>query len=133
MLRSNLLKREGPCFSRRRSRSTQVDSDCKPLTPSGGCALNSDSVVPRAGDREDVVVTNDEEDVPVSTLVTPVTQPVSFVPTWADSPKVPRPRVLQPVCPSPIPGATAPGSPQATWTRLCPLLLILRRVSRNVK
>ena len=77
MLRSNLLKREGPCFSRRRSRSTQVDSDCKPLTPSGGCALSSDSVVPRAGDREGVVVTNDEE----------VTQPVSFVPTWGRFPR----------------------------------------------
>ena len=67
-----------------------------------GCDRN---VVPRVGDKEDVAVTNDEEDVPVSALETPATQPASFVPTWADflelatvamlSNAVPRPGVLQ--------------------------------------
>ena len=39
--------------------------------------------------------------------VTPVTQPTSFVPTWADSPEDPRPRVLQAVS-SPIPSREPP-------------------------
>ena len=103
MLRSNLLKREGPCFSRSR-RPTQVDSVCEPLVSSGGCAFSSDSVVPRHRDREG---SNDEEDLPLSVLVTPVTQPASLVPTWVESPEDPRPRVLQAVS-SPIPGRKPP-------------------------
>ena len=104
MLRSNLLKREGPCFSHSRSRPTQVDSDCEPLVSSGGCALSSDSVVPRPRDRGDW---DDEEDLPVSMLVTPVPQPASLVPTRVDSPEDPRPRVLHAVS-SPIPGRKPP-------------------------
>ena len=44
VLRRNLLKREGLCPSRSRSRPTQVDNDCKPLVHSGGLAMSSDSV-----------------------------------------------------------------------------------------
>ena len=40
VLRSNLLKREGPCASRRRSRFTQVESDCEPLLHDGGVGSN---------------------------------------------------------------------------------------------
>ena len=93
MLRSNLLKREGPCFSRSRSRPTQVDS-VEPLVSSSGCAFSSDSVVPRHRDRED---SNDEEVLQLSMLVTPVSHPASLMPTWVDSPEDPRPRVLQAV------------------------------------
>ena len=43
VLRSNLLKREArPCASRRRSRFTQVDSDCEPLLHDGGVANDSE-------------------------------------------------------------------------------------------
>ena len=42
VLRSNLLKREGPCASRRQSRFTQVDSDCEPLLHNGGVASDSE-------------------------------------------------------------------------------------------
>ena len=37
-LRRNVLKRDGPCVSHRRSGPTQVDSDCEPLLHSGGVA-----------------------------------------------------------------------------------------------
>ena len=103
MLRSNLLKREGPCFSRSRSRPTQVDS-VELTVSSSGCAFSSDSVIPRHRDRED---SNNEEDLPLSVLVTPVSQPASLMPTWVDSPEDPRLRVLQ-VVPSPIPGRKPP-------------------------
>ena len=44
------------------------------------------NVVPRVEDR-DVDVTDDEDDIPLSAMMTPVTQPASFVPTWIDSPE----------------------------------------------
>ena len=46
-------------------------------------------------------VAPDEEDVSLSVLVTPVTQPASFVPTWAESPEThvaPGSGVPQPLC-----------------------------------
>ena len=43
-------------------------------------------MVPRVGDR-DVDVTDDEDDTPLSAMMTPVTQPASLVPTWIDSPE----------------------------------------------
>ena len=103
-LRSNLLKREGLGFRRSRSRPTQVDSDREPLVSSSGCAFSSDCVAPRPRDRED---SNDEEDLPLSTLVTPVSQPASLMPTWVDSPEDPRPKVLLAVSSS-IPGRKPP-------------------------
>ena len=42
------------------------------------------NVVPRVGDR-DVDVMDDEDDIPLSAVTTPVTQPASLVPTWIDS------------------------------------------------
>ena len=42
-------------------------------------------MVPRVGDRVDV--THDEDDIPLSAMTIPVTQPVSFGPTWIDSPE----------------------------------------------
>ena len=42
-------------------------------------------MVPRVGDRVDV--TDDEDDIPLSAMMIPVTQPVSFGPTWIDSPE----------------------------------------------
>ena len=40
------------------------------------------NVVPRVGD-----VTDDEDDIPLSAIMIPVTQPVSFGPMWIDSPE----------------------------------------------
>ena len=97
MLNSNLIKREGPCFSRSRSR-TQVDSDCEPMVFSGGCAVSRTQKrknaktqkrknaktqnAKRKTQNTKHKTQNEEEDLPVSMLVTPVTQPASLVPTW---------------------------------------------------